>query len=332
MWDSDSDDADRFTPAVLNRPKVANHIVHESFTVDTRDHEDHTFCGMMFDIACRGLEDGGVPLEYLSVEALSIRGDLGPITVWSTPDSFERKQHDQAAWELMYEGTHTRSYQQYQKLDLPAPIKLASGESRGIYVHSKLPGDEAIVYDNQRDRVTYEDRVFRVLPGIAHLSNQPFGRRGMWGFPWRERREFVGRFHYGVSYRLWNPEVHGQFPADFRRAVETLLLCARRTESPMFWLQDEVVFYILNLCRYDWFQTAVPEAPPPQSDLRTTRPRGLFSTWMRAESQGAPPTRFGFHASSSAYGRPPYAASTSSVSDSDETFNDTEAENSEGLG
>ena len=27
--------------------QVANHTVHESFTADTRDHEDHTFCGMM---------------------------------------------------------------------------------------------------------------------------------------------------------------------------------------------------------------------------------------------------------------------------------------------
>ena len=27
--------------------KVANHTIHESFTADTRDHEDHTFCGVM---------------------------------------------------------------------------------------------------------------------------------------------------------------------------------------------------------------------------------------------------------------------------------------------
>ena len=27
--------------------QVANHTAHESFTADTRDHEDHTFCGMM---------------------------------------------------------------------------------------------------------------------------------------------------------------------------------------------------------------------------------------------------------------------------------------------
>lgn len=50
---------EEYVPAVLRRPKalflranshdqVANHTVHESFTADTRDHEDHTFCGMMW--------------------------------------------------------------------------------------------------------------------------------------------------------------------------------------------------------------------------------------------------------------------------------------------
>ena len=32
---------------VIPAVQVANHTVHESFTADTRDHEDHTFCGMM---------------------------------------------------------------------------------------------------------------------------------------------------------------------------------------------------------------------------------------------------------------------------------------------
>ena len=32
---------------VLQLDDVEEHLVHESFVVDTRDHEDHTFCGMM---------------------------------------------------------------------------------------------------------------------------------------------------------------------------------------------------------------------------------------------------------------------------------------------
>ena len=32
---------------VIPAVQVANHTVHESFTADTRAHEDHPFCGMM---------------------------------------------------------------------------------------------------------------------------------------------------------------------------------------------------------------------------------------------------------------------------------------------
>ena len=82
------------------------------------------------------------------------------------------------------------------------------GESCGLYVHSTLSGDEAIVYDNQRHQLSHEDDFLAVLPGLAHLSNRPFGSVGMWwGRPWRDRREFVGRLSYGARYTLWNPEV-----------------------------------------------------------------------------------------------------------------------------
>ena len=53
--------------------------VHESFVVDTRDHEDHTFCGVMFDAEC----DTHLPAEYLEVSSLWVRGQLGPSrTAW----------------------------------------------------------------------------------------------------------------------------------------------------------------------------------------------------------------------------------------------------------
>jgi hypothetical protein len=33
------------TPAVFELQRSAKELVHESCTADTRDHEDHTFCG-----------------------------------------------------------------------------------------------------------------------------------------------------------------------------------------------------------------------------------------------------------------------------------------------
>jgi len=214
------DSDEEYIPAVLRRPKVANHTVHESFTADTRDHEDHTFSGMMFDVQCKGPEEGGVPVECLVISTVAVRGDLGPLTVWTTKGSYQRKEHQQDKWDCLYEAEHPPSYEKYTPLRLRAPIRLLPGESCGLYVHSKLPGDDALVYDNQRAQVTHEDAVFRVLPGKAHLSNRPFGRQGMWGFPWRDRREFVGRICYGVRYVLWNPvtEIHQRFPPGFKQA------------------------------------------------------------------------------------------------------------------
>ena len=93
---------------------------------------------------------------------------------------------------------HPASRNDMVELVFTEPVKLRPGQSCGFYVHSALPGDEAIVYDNQRSSVTYQDRCFKVMPGLAHLSNKPFGKRGFWGRPWRTNREFVGRINYGA--------------------------------------------------------------------------------------------------------------------------------------
>mmetsp|Transcript_26441 Transcript_26441/g.48414 ORF Transcript_26441/g.48414 Transcript_26441/m.48414 type:complete len:317 (+) Transcript_26441:74-1024(+) len=245
-----NEDADAWTPAILNRPKVANYVVHESFTVDTQDHEDHTFCGVMFDVEC----STEAPLEFLQIDAVSVRGYLGPLTVWTTPATFRGKEARMQEWDCIYEQEHSASMRDYVQLELSTPVRLKPGERCGLYVHSTLLGDDAIVYDNQRNDVTYKDKHLTVLPGMAHLSNRPFGKSGLWGRPWRERREFVGQVSYGVGYKLWNPEVHTLFPKDFQEVVKLLLLAGRRSTCCMHALQDEVLFYILNLCRYDWFR------------------------------------------------------------------------------
>ena len=80
---------------VLQLDAVHKDLVHESFTCDTRDHEDHTcarshsvppparllrraawlarprrFCGMMFDVQA----ETGLPMEYVEVSSLSVGG------------------------------------------------------------------------------------------------------------------------------------------------------------------------------------------------------------------------------------------------------------------
>ena len=145
---------------VLQLDDVEQDLVHESFTVDTRDHEDHSFCGVMFNVEC----STQLPAEYIEVQSLSVRGQLGPMTVWYTPDDFQGKQECEDAWEKVYEGTHEPSQNTYTELRLPTPLRLRPGQRCGLYVHSALPGDEGIVYDNQRKAVRQ--------PRI-HVHNKP---------------------------------------------------------------------------------------------------------------------------------------------------------------
>ena len=82
---------------VLQLDTLAAALTHESFEVDTKDREDHTFSGIMFDVACQSLPRG--PLEYLEVQAVAVRGKLGPMTVWTAPGGHQGKHGAEAAAE-----------------------------------------------------------------------------------------------------------------------------------------------------------------------------------------------------------------------------------------
>lgn len=64
----------------------------------------------------------------------------------------------------------------------------------------------------------------------------------------------MGQIHYGAVYKLWNPETQIRFGPNFKEAFFNLKLCQTRWESPISRLPDECIFYILNMCRWDWFQ------------------------------------------------------------------------------
>ena len=214
---------------VLQLDSVEKDLVHEHCTVDTRDHEDHTFCGIMFNVRCKT----DLPAEYIEIESISVRGDLGPMTAWVTKEispnaTYEYRQHEETQWTKIYEGVHSQSRRTYTELKLLSSIRIKPGESCGVYVHSALPGDEGIVYDNQRNATTYEDDVFQILPGMAHLSCHPFGSRGYWGSPWRRNREFVGKMGYGIRWKMWSPDNHLQFPRNFQSVVKTMIMASRR--------------------------------------------------------------------------------------------------------
>jgi len=241
---------------VAGLPTVAERMVAGNVVVDTLDHEDHTFCGVMFDVAA---VSNGVPMMFVEIQSVSVRGALGPVSVYSTPRSYEGKHRSARGWERVFGATDLpRSMRRYTELVFAKPIRLAAGMSCGLYVHSTLPGDEAIVYDNARDEVTYADAAIRVLSGIAHVSNVPFNPQGAWGHAWRPRRAFVGRVRYGVKLLLWRPDVHFRFPEPFGEAVRHLLMCQLRRrdsrEAALFGaVPVAVVYKILQYLSWDDF-------------------------------------------------------------------------------
>lgn len=225
----------------------ADYTINEQCTFDTRDHEDHTFCGIMFGIECQRI----LPLKFVEIQQIWVRGELGPLTVWTTPDTYIGKHEREPEWSCIYEKFHDPSHEALVPMDLQPPLRVRPGEKLGLYVHSKLLGDRALVYDNQKSSVTYHDRFIKVTPGIAHKSCVPFSGRGMQWSAWRARREFVGRMNFGVKYLLWTPLVTSQFPRSFNRMARTMLLCQKR-DSGLDRLPTETILYILNMCRYDW--------------------------------------------------------------------------------
>mmetsp|Transcript_13270 Transcript_13270/g.27088 ORF Transcript_13270/g.27088 Transcript_13270/m.27088 type:complete len:87 (+) Transcript_13270:158-418(+) len=62
--------------------KQADYVYDQSLTLDTADHEDHTFCGIMWNISCKE----GAPITTLYVTSIAVRGRLGDVSVYATND------------------------------------------------------------------------------------------------------------------------------------------------------------------------------------------------------------------------------------------------------
>jgi len=245
----------------------ADYLVHDSYTVETEDHEDHTFNGVMFDVEVKFDR----PVSCVIVDSVFVRGGLGEMSVWYAKGGFGGKEEDMDAWAPCYSRKHKPSWRDFDRLELDYPMVLEPGEVYGIYVHSAEYGDDGIVYDNQRSEICHEDDFIVVYPGLAHLAPRPFSGDGpWWGSPWRRRRTFVGKLSYGARYILWGPKSNAAFSGTFRNGC-----AAAFAALTMGWggLPSDCVLYILHLARFDWYDTpeslaerAALEAPAAADD------------------------------------------------------------------
>ena len=234
--------------AISHIEETSLNYTHESFEMSTLDHDDHAFCGIMFDVT---VDSKDMPVDCFQIEEISVRGGLGQMTVWSTEQSWKGKHNRAMKWRLLYDEFHAASYQTLQSLKFKEPLLLKPSESVGLYIHSGALNDESIVYDNQRRESGHHDKFITILPGIAHLDCNPFGENAPWGgSAWRQGRSFVGRISYGVRYLLWTPKVTSQFPSQFRFASSAFC-----NVHAFAWkgLPLDIIKYILNMCPPSWF-------------------------------------------------------------------------------
>lgn len=248
-------------------------VVHEQMTMETNDHEDHSFNGIMFDIEI----PDQLPIDIVRVDSVWVRGDLGPMTVYIT--KAERGFsgiHDQPdQWDKIYDNEHPPSRDELTELKLDKPIILRPNQKRGLYVHSAEDSDTGIVYDNSRfGMVCDRNARLDICPnGMAHLNPEPFNNMAPWGFNgWRQNREFVGRVSFGVRWILWNPSSHKKFLPKFRAVVTTLMAGANRSSSVLYWLPPEMIFFILNQLNWDAFGDE-PEILEPTAEEESMQHR-----------------------------------------------------------
>jgi hypothetical protein len=102
------------------------------------------------------------------------------------------------------------------------------------------------------------------------------------GSAWRDNREFVGQIKYGACYKLWNPSENLSFGTNFRSVARTLLMCQRRTASPLSRLPDDAIYYIINMMRWDWVNDTSVEMVREQKNARRIRRRQMIAEMENA--------------------------------------------------
>ena len=188
--------------ASLTRPSVASYSVAHRYDAETHDHEDHTFSGVMFTLLCKD----ELPLEFIEVSSLWVRGELGPMTVWWTDEGWFGKHERRACWTRVFQGTvaprrAARAAEPRRGRCAPRPARASACTSTrrvpatARRVRQPARGGDARGPDRAaaaRARAPLEPAVLELAP-VGRVARAP---------PVRRPRL------YRATYLLWNPECH----------------------------------------------------------------------------------------------------------------------------
>ena len=87
-----------------------------------------------------------MPIEYIEISSLWVRGELGPMSVWSTPDGWQGKHEDGAEWTRHFDGSLEPSHDVLAPLELqPNPMGTTAVREGGPPVPSHVPSDKSPV-------------------------------------------------------------------------------------------------------------------------------------------------------------------------------------------
>jgi len=213
---------------------------------------EHTFSGVYFPIRLKTL----IPTDAVLVHALEVRGQLGELSVYTTEASIKEMNtlRSPQLWKQCYGPVfHAPSWKEAEPLMFDTPVVVKSTTS--FYVHSRLPGDQAIIYDNARTPIVFADDAIEILSGVAHISSRAFEPVGPWGgIAFRDRRAFVGKVVYSYQPLLWTMRTHVRFPVAYKRAVVELVALNKRADGCVLArLPRDVLLHVLSYLAWDDF-------------------------------------------------------------------------------
>lgn len=215
----------------------------------------------------------GAGMDWADVHALELAGVTGDVTVWSTPGGWGGKLDQDNEWTLHYKQTHAQTStplfeRRKIRIKLERALRVTEGRCVGLYVHTTGWGGMVALGSIASSRgialhhcsalpppqlsqphlePAYSADHLTVRSGCAKTwSPSPFGEVRQWGL----HRELNGSLHYHVKWRCWTPRNHGQFPARYRHAADSLLLCLGHSRLN---IPADIIAVVLRFCHAEWF-------------------------------------------------------------------------------